>query len=90
MKITKSNRKARITEQEVNTALYVSNDGDNNYYYYQPYKDLPILYEIAVQVRILGFWFTIWEASVEIADGDGRTIAMNRASEIVKLLEGII
>ena len=90
MKITKSNRKARITEQEVNTALYVSSDSDNNYYYYQPYKDLPILYEIAVQVRILGFWFTIWEASVEIADGDGRTIAMNRASEIVKLLEGII
>ena len=90
MKIAKSNRKARITEQEVNTALYVSSDGDNNYYYYQPYKDLPILYEIAVQVRILGFWFTIWEASVEIADGDGRTTAMNRASEIVKLLEGII
>ena len=90
MKITKSNRKARITEQEVNTALYVSSDSDNNYYYYQPYKDLPILYEIAVQVRILGFWFTIWEASVEIADGDGRTTTMNRASEIVKLLEGIL
>ena len=90
MKIVKRNRKVRITEEEVNTALYVSSDGDNNYYYYQPYKDLPILYEIAVQVRILGFWFTIWEASVEIADGDGRTIAMNRASEIVKLLEGII
>ena len=90
MKIVKRNRKVRIAEEEVNTALYVSSDGDNNYYYYQPYKDLPILYEIAVQVRILGFWFTIWEASVEIADGDGRTIAMNRASEIVKLLEGII
>ena len=51
---------------------------------------MPIYYVVSVQVRILGFWFTIWEASVEIADGDGRTIAMNRASEIVKLLEGII
>lgn len=90
MKITKSNRKARITEQEVNTALYMAGDGDNTYYYYQPYKDLPIYYVVSVQVRILGFWFTIWEASVEIADGDGRTIAMNRASEIVKLLEGIL
>lgn len=90
MKIVKRNRKVRITEEEVNTALYVAGDGDNTYYYYQPYKDLPIYYVVSVQARILGFWFTIWEASVEIADGDGRTIAMNRASEIVKLLEGII
>jgi hypothetical protein len=90
MKIAKSNRKARITEQEVNTALYVSSDSDNNYYYYQPYKDLPILYEIAVQVRILGFWFTIWSASVEISDGDGRAIIQKRASEIIELLEGIL
>lgn len=90
MKIVKRNRKVRITEEEVNTALYMAGDGDNTYYYYQPYKDLPIYFIVSVQVRILGFWFTIWEASVEIADGDGRTIAMNRASEIVKLLEGII
>ena len=89
MKIAKSNRKARITEQEVNMALYVSSDSDNNYYY-QPYKDFPILYEIAVQVRILGFWFTIWSVSVEISDGDGRAIIQKRASEIIELLDGIL
>ncbi len=90
MKIVKRNRKVRIAEEEVNTALYVSSDSDNTYYYYQPYKDLPIYFIVSVQVRILGFWFTIWSASVEISDGDGRAIIQKRASEIVKLLEGII
>ncbi len=90
MKIDKTNRNVRITEEDTNVAFYVASDSDNSYYYYQPYKDLPICYIVSVQVRIIGIWFTIWTASVELSDGDGRTIILNRAEEIKALLEKAI
>ena len=84
MRIKKEIRKIRIAEEEIDTSVYAT---CNNERIYTPYKDMPYYYVIYVQVKVCGSWVTIWKASVDMCDGDGRTIVQARANEIVELIE---
>ena len=87
MKIEKENRKIRIAEDQLDPAYLMAGNDDR---YFSPYKDLPVFYIVAVQVKVCGFWVNIWRATVDLSDGDGRTIVMNKAKEIVQNLEDSI
>ena len=75
--------KARIVEEEIDTAMYVPAGRED---YYGPYEEMPIYYVVKIQVKVSFFWATIWKDCTDITDGDSRTIIINRANEICKKL----
>lgn len=48
--------------------------------------ELPIMYHVAVKVKIHFIWRTIWEADCDISDGDTRAAIERRAEEIRNLI----
>lgn len=56
MKIEKENRKIRIAEDQLDPAYLMAGNDDR---YFSPYKDLPVFYIVAVQVKVCGFWVNI-------------------------------
>ena len=44
--------------------------------------DLPPVYIVEVQVKVLWFWVSIWRKSCEFSDGDSREHINRRAQEV--------
>lgn len=50
-------------------------------------NDLPVIYIVKVQVKILFVWVTIWRESCDISDEATRMCILNRANDIFKMME---
>lgn len=46
----------------------------------------PKLYTVKVQVRVLGFWLTVWAETCDFSDGDTRPYIKNCAEEVHQAL----
>lgn len=69
--------KTRITE-EVNSDEMAS----------KPF--IPLFYTVKVQIKILGFWATVWSETCGFSDGDTRPYIKNCAAEVAEALTASI
>jgi len=86
----------RVTQDIEDTSMLVcssfyNGNGENiidNQAMTEACKDLPVIYIVKAQVKVLFLWVTIWRESCDISDEAARICILGRANDLFKMLDG--